>query len=424
MKVLGIVVEYNPFHNGHIYHIEQSKAVTGSDAVVCVMSGNFIQRGEPALINKFARTHIALRNGVDLVIELPHPFAMSSAEHFAYGAVKLLDSIGIVDCISFGSEHGSISSLEIISDILLTEPVLYKDELKKQLEQGNSFPVCRQNALKKYLEGMKAGASNTELSQLLETSNNILGIEYLKAIKKINSSIKPHTIKRVSNQYNTPELTGSISSATAIRQSILGSVNNAVTLNENASQAIPKHTKEVLEEEFVNGRGPNSLKAFEGIIFALLRQLKPEQISLLPDVTEGLEYRIKSMSENYGSLEELINGICTKRYTQTRIRRILSSLLTGLTKADYELFMWNGGPQYARILGFNDVGRQLLSRIKKASVIPTITRPADYKNSDNAALSRMLKLEVLSTNVYVLAYKNPAHRKAGQDYTENVVIVK
>ncbi|MHB8066041.1 MAG: nucleotidyltransferase family protein, partial [Ruminiclostridium sp.] len=166
MKVLGIVVEYNPFHNGHIYHIEQSKAVSGCDAVVCIMSGNFIQRGEPALINKFARTEIALQNGVDLVIELPLPFAMSSAEAFGFGAVKILDSIGIVDCISFGSEQGDIASLQSISDILAYEPQEYKDELKKQLSLGLSFPVCRQNAIKKFLENHHTEYSTPHLTTI------------------------------------------------------------------------------------------------------------------------------------------------------------------------------------------------------------------------------------------------------------------
>ena len=147
MKVLGIVAEYNPFHNGHMYHIEESKKLTGCDAVVCVMSGNFIQRGEPAIINKFARTEIALGNGVDLIIELPAPFAVSSAEFFAFGAVSILNCIGIVDCISFGSESGDIRSLKKLAKILVSEPESYRDELKKQLSGGLSFPVCRQRAL-------------------------------------------------------------------------------------------------------------------------------------------------------------------------------------------------------------------------------------------------------------------------------------
>lgn len=460
MKVLGIVVEYNPFHNGHIYHIEQSKALTGSDAVVCVMSGNFIQRGEPALINKFARAEIALNNGVDLVLELPHPYAMSGAEAFAFGAVKILSDIGIVDCISFGSEHGNIAGLNLIAEILVNEPEEYRNELKKQLGKGLAFPVCRQNALKKYLKAHLAFAdlslrvksakevnsigaelaNPSDLADLLETSNNILGIEYLKALKRLDSTVKPYTISRVSNSYNTSELTGSISSATAIRKSIFNNQNNERLNTENNSiyiskhaeyelsrdtfQALPQTSKSILEREFSHGKGPNSIKSYENIILALLRQTRIEQLRELPDISEGLEYRIKSAGENSGTIEELIENISTKRYAQTRIQRILFSLLTGISKADLDRFMEYGGPQYARILGFNQTGRQLLSKMKKSSALPVITKAADFKTSSNKLLTRMLEIEALSTDMYVLGYKNPAFRKAGQDFTLNRVIIK
>ncbi len=419
MKVLGIVVEYNPFHNGHIYHISRSREITGSDAVVCVMSGNFIQRGEPALLNKFARAETALHNGADLVIELPHPYAMSSAESFAFGAVKILDGIGIVDCISFGSEHGNVEALEFIAGILAAEPEEYRLELKKQLELGLAFPVCRQNALKKYL----IDTNVPDLSDLLETSNNILGIEYLKALKKLNSPIKAYTVARISNCYNSAELTGPVSSATAIRNSIVGSTA-AYNISRETAQALPPFSQTVIEREFSSGKGPNSIKMFEDIIFSLIRRMSPGQLREFSGVSEGLEYRIKSAGENTGSIEELIGSISTKRYAQTRIQRILFSMLTGLTKAEAELFMQYGGPQYARILGFNNTGRQLLSMMKKKSSLPVIVKTADFKNSCNKLLARMLEIEAFSTDMYVLGYKNPACRKAGQEFTQNITIVK
>ncbi len=382
------------------------------------MSGNFIQRGEPALINKQARAEIAINNGVDLVIELPHPYAMSGAETFASGAVKILHSLGVVDCISFGSEHGEISSLEHIADILVNEPEKYKTELKAQLDTGLSYAVCRQNALKKYLETASPQKFDPRISELLETSNNILGIEYLKAIKRLQSPIKACTVKRVSNGYNTPQLTGEISSATAIRNSILSQDKTA-----NAYDSVPGSAKDIIGKEFSEGRGPNGIRAYENIIFSMLRQMKPEQIRNIPDVTEGLEYRIKSAGENSGTIEELIANICTRRYPQTRIRRILFSVLTGVSKTDMELFARYGGPQYARILGFNQTGRELLSKMKKSSALPVITKLADYKHS-GGPLSRMIEIESLSTDMYVLAYKNPAFRQAGQEFTQNVVILK
>ncbi len=416
MKVLGIVAEYNPFHNGHMYHIEESKKLTGSDAVVCVMSGNFIQRGEPAIINKFARTEIALGNGVDLIIELPFAFAVSSAEFFSYGAVNILNSIGIVDCISFGSESGDIHALQRLAEILASEPESYKEELKKQLSTGLSFPVCRQKALQKYLQSQYN--STEDLSHILETSNNILALEYLKALIKLNSPIQPFTVKRISNSYNTPELTGSISSATAIRNSIYGNEIYA------SSQAVSPLAQQILEREFFQGRGPNSLYSFENIILAFLRHATTQDLENIQDVSEGLEYRIKNAAENSGSIDELLANICTKRYPKTRIQRILISLLAGMKRVDIEKFMESGGPQYARILGFNEKGRELLSSMKKKSTIPVITKASNYKCSSDSLISRMLEIEAQATDTFVLAYKNPAFRKAGQEFTQNIIICR
>lgn len=415
MKVLGIVAEYNPFHNGHMYHIKESKRLTGCDAVVCIMSGNFIQRGEPAVVNKFTRAEMALKNGVDLVIELPVPFAMASAEVFGYGAVKILDSIGIVDYLSFGSELGDVGPLQTVADIVAGEPVIYKEELKKQLSSGISFPAARQAALKKYLD------NDDSLSSLLETSNNILAIEYLKALKKLSSRIKPITIKRIANAYNSEQLTGSISSATAIRNHLLQSDVHVKASNSLVYHAVPEATRQLLDREFTAGKGPNSLASFECTIFALLRQLLPEQIRRIPDVTEGLEYRIKQAVENTGSIEELMGAICTKRYTRTRIQRILLSTLTSLTKEDMDAFMRYGGPQYCRILGFTETGRELLPKIKKNSILPLVTKTSQFKTSCNKLLTRMLSIEAQATDLYVLAYKNPAFRKAGQEFTSNII---
>lgn len=416
MKVLGIVAEYNPFHNGHMYHIEESKKLTGCDAVVCVMSGNFIQRGEPAIINKFARTEIALGHGVDLIIELPVPFAVSSAEFFAYGAVSILNSIGIVDCLSFGSESGDIQSLQELAEILVSEPESYRNELKSQLSAGLSFPVCRQKALEKYLKTQDK--SNETLASLLETSNNILALEYLKALIKLNSTIQPSTVKRISNSYNTQELTGSISSATAIR--------NIIHRSEVVfgSQAMPLLAQKILEREISMGRGPNSLYSYENILLAFLRRATPQELESIQDVSEGLEYRIKNAAENSGSFDELLSNICTKRYPKTRIQRILISLLTGTKRIDTDKFMERGGPQYARILGFNEKGRELLSVMKKKSAIPVVTKASGYKTSSDSLVSRMLEIEAQATDTYVLAYKNPAFKKAGQEFTQNIVICR
>jgi predicted nucleotidyltransferase len=427
MKVLGIVSEYNPFHNGHRFHIEESKKATGCDTVVCVMSGNFIQRGEPAIVNKFARAEMALLNGVDLVLELPVPFAMSSAEPFAFGAVKILDSIGIVDCVSFGSESGDIQALQNIAGILASEPPEFRRELKKQLNTGVSFPAARQRALHIFLTDNQPESIAAKLSEQLESSNNILSLEYLKALSRLKSTIHPYTIKRISNEYNTPSLTGTVSSATAIRNSILEADNGAADaylLNEAASQALPQSSRNILNNEFSQGRGPNNIYLFESILLSVLRRITVRELSEIPDVSEGLEYRIKTVSECSGSIDQLLEGICTRRYTKTRIQRILLSALTGVTRHDMESFMRYGGPQYARVLGFNNAGRMLLSRMKKESAIPVISKTSDFRKSDNRLVSRMLEIENQATDTYVLGYKNPAFRKAGQEFTQNIVIIR
>lgn len=421
MNVLGIVAEYNPFHNGHKYHLEKSRALCNADAVICVMSGNFIQRGEPAIVDKWARAEMALLNGIDLVIELPAVYAMSSAEYFASGAIKILDSIGIVNKLSFGSEAGDIQPLDTIAGVLVSEPDEYKTLLKNCLSKGLSFPAARESALAAYLR--LHNPHNIDIAKIIGSSNNILGIEYLKALKKHGSSIKPFTMERIANTYNSEKIQGSISSATSIRKLIMSSLRpNDISTNGSLKEVLPYRAFQILEREFLCGKGPVFANAFEAIILSKLRAMDLNDISKLPYITEGLENRIKSASENSGSLDELIENISTKRYTRTRIQRCLFSILTGLKNEDFCEFNSYGGPQYARILGFNDTGRQLISKMNKISLIPPIIKTADFKHSCNKLLSRMLHIEAASTDQYVLAYNNKVYRKSGQEFTRNLVL--
>jgi len=419
MKVVGLVVEYNPFHNGHLYHLEQSRKQTGADYVVCVMSGNFTQRGEPAVVNKWSRTKMALLSGADLVVELPVIYAMSSAESFSWGAVKLLDSLGIVDCLCFGSENGRIEELDLIADTLVNEPESYKYALKEELSRGISFPAARESALTLFFE--RAGIKGIDVQAIISTSNNILGIEYLKALKKLGSKISPATIARVGNSYNTEYLTGGISSATSIRKYI----SNPIYQNQEIAldNVIPETSFGIIKEEFQHGRGPVLPSDYEGIILAALRKMSKEDIKALPYVSEGIENRIKAASDNAGTLEELLDRICTRRYTLTRVQRILFSSLIGLVSEDMDIFSLHGGPPYIRILGFNNNGKYLLSFINKCASLPVIVKTADYKNSSNPLIKKLLDIEARSTDIYVLAYKNPLFRKAGQDFTQNIIIV-
>lgn len=418
MRVLGLVVEYNPFHNGHLYHLEQSKKLTGADYAVCVMSGNFIQRGEPAVINKWARAKAAILSGVDLVIELPVVFAMSSAEYFAFGAVKILDSLGIVDCICFGSEQGNVNELDMIASTLSEEPQAYKSALKNFLNSGLSFPSAREQALKAYFQETR-GCVFQNMEEIIGSSNNILGIEYLKALKKLNSGIEPYTITRVGNAYNSEKITGSISSATAIRKLIAS--EPVLLSDEKIKEVLPGPSLKILKGEIESGRGPVFASGFEDMILSHLRRLSVDELKNFPYISEGLENRIKTAAENSGSFEELVENVNTKRYTRTRIQRSLFCILNGISSEEFDEFLTYGGPQYSRVLGFNNKGRQLLSEINKASTLPVIIKTADFKNSCNRLLKRMLELEAAATDMYVLGYSNPEYRKSGQEFTQNII---
>lgn len=453
MKTLGIVAEYNPFHNGHLYHLEQVKLASGADQAVCVMSGNFVQRGEPAIVNKWARAKMALLCGADLVVELPVPYAMATAEFFASGAVRILGSLGIVDVLGFGSESGNVEILDAIADVLVEEPAGYSEPLRGALSRGESFPSARQEALEAYFKespSPMAGFSASDIAAMLNQSNNILGIEYLKALKKQKSSIVPLTIPRVGNTYNSKELTGAISSATAIRENILGKkaspsadvqappgsdmqVSQETDIQAFSGSAdpgflipddvLPLQSRNILREEFALGRGPVSPAHFENIILSILRKMKTGEIAALPYVSEGLENRIKEAAATSGTLEEMTDRICTRRYPRTRVRRILFSALIGLTAQTLELFNVNGGPQYIRVLGFNEKGKAMLAKANKTASLPIIVKAANFRNDPNPLVSKMLDLEASATDMYVLAYANPAFRTGGQEYTCNVARV-
>ena len=262
MKVLGIVSEYNPLHSGHVYHIKASLEKTGATHTICVMSGHFVQRGEPALVDKWARTTMALQSGIDLVLELPVVFSCASAELFAYGAVRTLHHTGIVDYLSFGSEQGELGSLWRIASALYDEPAVYRDLLRKHLSDGHSFPVAREKALTGYLRGLP--------ENIMSQSNNILAIEYLKALKSLRSNMQPTTIKRHGSSYQSTVINQSFSSASAIRSFLKdgGSINNPLLAGN-----LPEASLRILQECFQNGRGPVYAKPFANIILHKLRMM-------------------------------------------------------------------------------------------------------------------------------------------------------
>ncbi|KUK14591.1 MAG: hypothetical protein XD52_0143 [bacterium 42_11] len=382
MKVIGLITEYNPFHTGHLYHLHKSIKVAEADFSIAVMSGNFLQRGEPAIVDKYKRAEMALAAGIDIVFELPFPFASHNAGVFAFGAVSLLNALGVVTHICFGSESGNIEELQTIAKILYQEPENFKANLVRFSKEGLSYPEARLRALKDEIK--KAGID----PHILRGSNNILGIEYLVSLLKLNSKIKPITIKRVGSEYLDPEIKGLFSSATAIRRKIFESGASSV------KELVPPITYKILKE--AEGKGELvSFKNFEREILMLIKRLEAGEIREIAEVKEGIENRLKKAGLKAVTLEELIQGVKTKRYTLTRIMRILIHLLVGFKERENRIFQKTGA-LYAFLLGFSPRGKELLRYIKRKSSIPIISRP---KGLDEPA-SLMLKLDLKATRIY------------------------
>ena len=322
-KVLGIVCEYNPFHNGHLYHLEQAKKVTGSNYSVAILSGNFTQRGSSAIVDKWSRTEMALKSGVDLVIELPVLYATSSAENFADGAIRILDSLKVVDYVAFGSENSNIDILDDIAKVLHEEPKLYKSILANELKKGVSFPKARESAIISYF------SNDQKYTNILSSPNNILGIEYIKALKKYKSVIKPISIPRFEAGHNDITYSGNIASATAIRNIIKNGSFNVL------KRLLPQASYEILLDNIKQGHIIPDLSVFEHQIIYNLRKMSESEIADLPDIAEGLEFSIKKSSNSCNNISDFLNTIKSKRYTTTRIQRILLYSLLGITKKRY-----------------------------------------------------------------------------------------
>lgn len=406
MKICGIVAEYNPFHNGHKYQIEQTKKLTNCDTVIAIMSGNFIQRGLPALFDKWTRAKMAIENGVDVVIELPTCYATSSAEFFAHGAIGIMDALNCVDVLSFGSKYNDIEVLKRIANVLHSEPEEYKKLLQKELKKGTSFPIARSNALKNFL---KKEFDSKLLENILLDSNNILGIEYLKALLTYDSPISPCAIERIGGDYNSTNIVGNICSATGIREMLQS--NNIDRLPD----VIPEKSLEILINELKLGKVPMQMKNFEKEILLLLRKLSADELSEISDITEGLENVLKKSINEAFEIDDLIERIKTKRYTKTRVQRILIHTLLGIKKS--MLQEQKETPQYARVLALSKNGKKILPELVKNSRIPIVTSVSKFIKKATDYQKEMLELDILATNVYTLGYEVPNFKKINIDYT-------
>lgn len=392
-NVLGIIAEYNPFHNGHIYHLEKSKRDTGSDYSIAVISGNFTQRGSTSLVDKWSKAEMAISNGVDLVIELPVLYATSSAENFADGAIKILNSLNIVDYISFGAETPNLPVLDHLADILYTEPKEYKALLSIELDKGLAFPKARENALMMYLNDQK------NVKKILASPNNILAIEYLKSLKRQKSNIKPYVIGRFEADYNSKKFNGNIASSTAIRNIIKNGAFNILP------KLLPQSSYVTLAKSINQGHVVPDISVFEKEIIYNLRKMSIEEIQNLPDVSEGLEYSLKEAANSCNTAIELLNILKSKRYTATRIQRIFAYALLGITKKDMEVS--KKAIPYIRVLGFNNNGKYLLSEIAKSNPkLPIITSVKKFidSNNKNRNWDILLSKDIWATNVYTIGY--------------------
>ena len=410
-KVVGIIAEYNPFHNGHLYHLLQAKDLAQADYVVAVISGNFTQRGDTSIVDKWTKAYMAICGGCDLVLELPTVYSVSSAENFASGAVKILDSLKIVDSIAFGAEASDLATLNNIANVLYTEPRGYTNILTHELQKGISFPSARENAILMYLNDIKRYAN------ILNSPNNILAIEYLKALKTQKSNMNPIMVKRSKVYYNDDRIVDDFASATAIRKLIKRREY------EDLRKVVPRSTYKILSRQIRDGNIVLGLENFEKEIIYTLRKMNIREIANLPDVSEGLENLIKNSADNCNDMSKLIANIKSKRYTQTRIQRILLYALLGIDKKMMEDS--KKVTPYVRVLGFTNKGKELISEINKRNpkinMITSVKKFIEKNNKpSNRTIMQMLQKDIFATDVYTLGFDFES--KANLDLTNNMII--
>ncbi|MGJ0847708.1 nucleotidyltransferase [Tissierella praeacuta] len=407
MTVVGFITEYNPFHYGHKYHLEQSMKKSKGDYSIAIMSGSFLQRGEPSFIDKWSKAKMAIDNGVDLVLELPFIFASQSAELFAYGGVKLMDSLNIVDFLAFGTEIGELEPLERISSILSEEPNFYKEKLKYYLSLGLSYSISRSNAIREYINIILPN-NQYDYEKILAQSNNILGIEYLKALNKIKSKITPIAIKRSGSHYNDLHLSNGFASATAIRNLIKNKDLNHI------KDLVPIETYYCLEEYLNKYKDFNYIENYNQIFLYLIRTIEKNKLQSLIDIENGLENRMIAQGSKNNNIKKIIDNIITKRYPRTRIQRLFIHLLNQLDKNTFKE-LYNCYPSYIRVLGSNKKGLILLNKIKENSSLPIITKFVDYKHFKSEALEKILIFDKRATDIFFLGL-NSSNTLANMDY--------
>lgn len=387
LKVISVISEFNPFHKGHKFLLENIKSQFPNSKTVAIMSGNFVQRGDVAIVDKYTRAKMALDNGFDLVVELPVPYAVSSAEIFANAGAKIAYGLN-TDILAFGAEN-KLEELNKIADLQNSDD--FQTVLKSELSLGKSYPSALNNAVNSFAE-----FSNCE--NVLNGANNVLAIEYIKAIKQYN--IEPFAVKRMAVSHDSEVTNSGFASASAIRKMLLENNNPSDYLTDKAN--------------FDDFENIASIKNLETALLFQLRNMSKEDFSKLPDVTEGLENRIYEAVRNYNSIEEILTAIKTKRYTMARLRRILIYALLGITKD-----LQKTPVPYIRVLGFNQNGIDIISNAKKSGKMPIITKVSAGINQLDDVSKAVLEKEIYASDIWTLAQNKPT--KCGMDFYREIV---
>lgn len=410
MKTVGIIAEYNPFHNGHAYHITKAKELTGADYCIVVMSGNFVQRGAPAIADKYLRAQAALLNGADLVLELPVFYALGSAEYFASGAVALLDKLGVVDTLCFGSECGDLSVLSEFARKLSGEDVRFQQIISRHLKRGLTYPNARNIALETCAPHL-----NTHL-HVLTTPNNILGIEYCKALYRRDSRIQPYTVRRAGASYHDASLSSSFCSALALREAISGSDHLT-----DIRQLMPATAYELLASEY----GRSFPVVSDDFSLPLHYRLLSEQsagFTGYADIDANLSDRILKKLPSYQSFTGFCEQVKSKNKTYTHIARSLMHILLGMRQDDFIRYQSEDYIYYARMLGFRKNAEPLLCAVKSHGSIPLLSKLADADALLPANGQQMLAKDIYAAHVYqsIVRHKFPSDTKHDTEYTKQI----
>lgn len=392
----GIVAEFNPFHNGHKHIVDTLKA-NGENTVTAVMSESFVQRGECACMSPYERTKAALSSGVDLVLSLPVPYATASAERFALGGVTVLGSLGCIDALGFGSECGDVERLTKCAKAITAEE--FSPLLENRLSEGLSFPTARQRAL--------SDMYGDTFAEALSSPNDLLGVEYIKAIEKNNYPIKPVAIKRVGVSHDSHEVNVDFCSASAIRSFLKN--------GEDYKGFMPTESFNILSEAVSSGNAPADFCKLENTIIYKLRTMTPEDFKRIPDVSEGLEYRFYEAVRNSVALSEILEKIKTKRYTHSRLRRIVLCALLGITEERTNIPV-----PYIRVLGFNEKGAEVLKQAKNTATLPIVSKSSDFKYLDENA-RKIFELECRARDIFSLCL--PVPQVCGKEMTDKLIVL-